>query len=182
MVIGGKIEIFPHLQVLDNLGLVEGLDTSKHPGVGHGLPLLRSRQLVKLTSGEGLCTTNGFFFNIQLQIAGKCMHAYLSVGVLVFVEDADAFADGLGRVLVVAGDHDDPDAGLFAEGDRRLDLHAGRVQHANHAHESQVRLVLDKLGRVLQVHVLKRKEKHIKNEQFLALTRVKKNAKKVVHR
>ena len=78
----------------------------------------------------------------------------MSLGVLVLPEDSDPLADGLGRILVVAGDHDDPDAGLLAAGNRRLNLEPGGIQHTGHSDKGQVGLVLDELGGVLQVHVL----------------------------
>ena len=78
----------------------------------------------------------------------------MSLRVLVLPEDADPLADGLGSVLVVAGDHDDPDAGLLAAGNRRLHFQPRGVQHTGHSDKGQVGLVLDELGGVLQVHVL----------------------------
>ena len=68
-----------NLKVLHDLGLVERLDTGKHPGVGDGILLLRWGKLVKFTSGEGLERNGenggfkqGFFLSIwnltQVQI------------------------------------------------------------------------------------------------------------------
>ena len=118
------------LQVLNDLGLVEGLDTGEHPGLGNGGSLLRRRQGVELTTGEG--------------------HAF---GGLVLLEDANPAADGFSGVLVVAGDHDDADAGLPAPFNHGLDFHARGIEHADDADEGQVDLVLDELGGVLEVHV-----------------------------
>ena len=45
-------------------------------------------------------------------------------------KDSDPSADGLGGVLVVAGDHDDADTGLAAGLNGGLNLSPGGVQHA----------------------------------------------------
>ena len=118
------------MQVLDDFGLVDGLHPGKHPGVGNGVLLSGGGEVVEFPAREGQ-----------------------PVRVLVLAKDSDTTADGLGSVLVVAGDHDDADSGLLAEGDGRLDLEAGRVQHSHDAAEGQVDLVVDKLGGVVEVHV-----------------------------
>ena len=116
------------LQVLDNLGLVRRLDARKHLGVTTRVALLARVEVVELAAAEGA-----------------------SLGVLVLGEDADAAADGLGRVLVVAGDHDDADARLAAALDGVAHLCARRVEHADDAHECDVLLVVDELVGVLEV-------------------------------
>merc|ERR1719273_823685 len=118
------------LQVLDDLGLVEWLHAGEHAGVGNGNLLLVGREVVKFASRVG--------------------H---SVGGLVLVEDPNAAADGGGRVLVVAGDHDDPDAGGAAQLDGRRHLGPGRVQHADNAGKGQVHLVFGEFRALVEVHV-----------------------------
>lgn len=105
------------LQELNDLGLVGGLDTGEAAGVGHGIALCLGRQVVKLAACER------HFVNVVL-----------------LAQDADTAADGHGSALVVAGDHDDSDAGQAAQLDGGSHLCPGRVQHANAAHEGQARL------------------------------------------
>jgi hypothetical protein len=66
---------------------------------------------------------------------------------LVAAHDADAARDGLGREAVVAGDHDDADAGAQGFFDRGAHFGARRVDHADKAEEGEVGL--DGVGRVL---------------------------------
>ena len=67
--------------------------------------------------------------------------------VLVAADDADAAGDGLGREPVVAGDHDDADAGAEGLVDRRAHFRPRRVDHADQAEEGQVGL--DRVRRVV---------------------------------
>ena len=55
-------------------------------------------------------------------------------------DDADLARDGLGGQAVVAGDHDDADAGGVALGDGAGDLGARRVLHGLEAEQGQARL------------------------------------------
>ena len=55
-----------------------------------------------------------FIVHLSLLLSGQIIklpsRVSPSLGALVLFEDADALADGLSGVLVVAGDHDDADA------------------------------------------------------------------------
>merc|ERR550539_1534517 len=119
------------LEIINNLGLVEGLHTGEHPGLGAGSLLCSRAEIVKLTTREG--------------------HA---ISALVLSEDSNPLADCFSCVLVVSGDHDDSDSGLLAEDNGRGDLHPGGVQHADDATEGEVHLILGKLAGFLQVHIL----------------------------
>ena len=55
-------------------------------------------------------------------------------------DDAQLFCDGHGSVLVVAGNHDGPDARLPALGNGCLDLRANRVDHTGKTQENQIPL------------------------------------------
>ena len=57
---------------------------------------------------------------------------------LTFGDDADALGDGLGGDGVVAGDHDDLDAGRAALGDGVGHGGTRRVNHRHQADEAQV--------------------------------------------
>merc|ERR1711971_862682 len=118
------------LQVLDNLGLVEGLNAGEHPGVGGGSLLFADGGGIELTARVGL-----------------------TVSALVLLEDSNPLADGLGGVLVVSGDHDDADTGLLAENNGGGDLHPGGVKHTNNTAEGEVDLVLGELGGVIKAHL-----------------------------
>ena len=65
----------------------------------------------------------------------------------VAAHDADAPRDGLGRQAVVAGHHDDADAGGEGVLDGLADLGPRRVDHADQAEEGE--LGLDRVGRVV---------------------------------
>ena len=119
------------LQVLDDLGLVEGLDAGKHPGASAGSTLFRYGQVVK------------FATTVSLAFSG-----------FVFVKDANPLADGFSGVLVVAGDHDDTDSSLTAQSDGGLDLKTGRIQHANNTNKGQVDFVFSELRRFFKIHVI----------------------------
>merc|ERR1719365_380331 len=120
------------LQVLDNLGLVEGLDSGEHARVLATHLLLGGGEVVKLASRESI-----------------------ALGPFVLSEDSDSPADCSGSVLVVSSDHDDTDASLFAELDGRGNLHPGGVKHADDADESEVDFILGELGGVVEVPVLR---------------------------
>eukprot|EP00968_Pinguiococcus_pyrenoidosus_P027740 scaffold7439_cov286-Pinguiococcus_pyrenoidosus.AAC.1 len=68
--------------------------------------------------------------------------------ILELLKDANVARDGGRRVLRVARDDDDADAGLLAALDGRLDLGSGGVLDSNHTDEGQVRLDVGELGRV----------------------------------
>ena len=119
------------LQVLDDLGLVEGLDAGKHPGASAGSTLFRYGQVVK------------FATTVSLAFSG-----------FVFVKDANPLADGFSGVLVVAGDHDDTDSSFTAQSDGGLDLKTGRIQHANNTNKGQVDFVFSELRRFFKIHVI----------------------------
>ena len=55
---------------------------------------------------------------------------------------ADLCADGLGRCLVVASDHDEADACNPAQADGPPDLRPGRVMHPHHTYQGQACLIL----------------------------------------
>ena len=65
----------------------------------------------------------------------------------VAAHDADAAGDGFGRQAVVAGHHDDADAGGEGVLDGLADLGPRRVDHADQAEEGE--LGLDRVGRVV---------------------------------
>lgn len=113
------------LQIFHNLGLVGRLHAGEAACVRDGVPLGLGGQLVKLPSREG--------------------H---ELHVVVLSQDADAAADGHGRALVVARDHDDSDARLAAQHDGRRHFLSGRVQHAHAAHEGEVGLQGQTRGQV----------------------------------
>ena len=66
-------------------------------------------------------------------------------GAVVLAGDAQLAGDRQRRVGVVAGDHDRADAGLPAGANRRPDLLARRVDHADQADEDQVLLAAGRL-------------------------------------
>lgn len=105
------------LQIFHNLRLVGRLDTGKAAGVCDRVALSLRGQLVELSSGE--------------------RH---KVHIVVFGQDADAAADCHSGALVVAGDHDDSDAGLTAQHDGGGHFLSGRVEHADAADKGEVRL------------------------------------------
>ena len=78
---------------------MEGFDAGEHPGPGAGGTLFGHGQVVEFAAAVGL-----------------------AFGGLVFFKDANALADGLSGVLVVAGDHDDTDASFTAQSDGGFDL------------------------------------------------------------
>ena len=119
------------LQVLDDLGLVEGLDTSEHPGAAASSTLFRNGQVIKFTTREGL-----------------------AFSAFVLAKDANTLANGLSGVLVVASDHDDTNAGLTAPSNGGLNLEPGGIQHTDDTDESQVDLVFGEFGGIFQVHFL----------------------------
>lgn len=71
------------------------------------------------------------------------------VVVYVATEDSNLLANGLGSLLVVAGDDNDSDACTVALGDGGLDLAARRVDNAHHAHKGHLVLELHVLVRVV---------------------------------
>lgn len=105
------------LQIFHNLRLVGRLDAGKAAGVRDCVALSLRGQLVELSSGE--------------------RH---KVHIVVFGQDADAAADCHSRALVVAGDHDNSDAGLTAQHDGGGHFLSGRVEHADAADKGEVRL------------------------------------------
>merc|ERR1719318_2000915 len=118
------------LQIFYNLRLVEWFHTGEHAGVGTGCLLLGGGQIVKFTAREGK-----------------------SISALILSKDSNPLANGFSSVLVVSGDHDDSDTSLLAKNDGGGNLHPGGVQHTNHSAEGEVDFIVDKLGRVVQVHV-----------------------------
>merc|ERR1711936_634815 len=129
-VTGHGSDLVHALQVLDNLGLVEGLDSGTHARILDAHLLLGGGEVVKLTSREGM-----------------------AISPLLLGEDSNPPADGNGGVLVVSGDHDDADAGLLAELDGGSNLHPGGVEHADDTNEGEVDFVLGELGGGVEVPV-----------------------------
>ena len=110
-VAGHGHELVAGLQSADDAQLLGGVDAGVHP---HALHQLLKRGLVELS---------------QL-LAGQ--HQVLGRG-----NNAQAFGYGLGRELVVAGNHHGRDAGGFALGHGLPGFGAGRVYQAGEADEAQ---------------------------------------------
>merc|ERR1719305_1698285 len=119
------------LQVLDNLGFVEGFHSGEHARILASHLLLRRREVIELSTREGI-----------------------TLGPLLLSEDSNAPANGSGGILVVSSDHDDTDASLLAELDGGSDLHPWGVKHADDSNEGEVHFILSELGSVVQVPVL----------------------------
>lgn len=112
------------LQIFHNLGLVGRLHAGKAAGVRDGVALGLRGELVELSAGE--------------------RH---EVHVVVLGQDADAAADCHSGALVVAGDHDDSDAGLTAQHDGGGHFLSGRVEHPDAADKGEVRLEAETKGK-----------------------------------
>merc|ERR1719305_184014 len=119
------------LQVLDNLGFVEGFHSGEHARILASHLLLRRREVIELSTREGI-----------------------TLGPLLLSEDSNSPANGSGGILVVSSDHDDTDASLLAELDGGSDLHPWGVKHADDSNEGEVHFILSELGSVVQVPVL----------------------------
>ncbi len=144
--------------------LTAGASLTPSPVMATTSPRFRqARTMRSLCSGETRAYTGMRPTSRAQLLVGPSVKVLSGQGQGVPCQEAELPGDGHGRVLVVAGDHDGPDAGPLALGHRRLDLLPRRIDHRHQAGEHQISLDVRRrriLGKPLERAVGERQDAH----------------------